>query len=147
MKRNQFLKLCGYTCLGISTVGLLLPSCASSKIISRPVEGEVIRIPLSEFVAEKGGSSSFLRYLIVSNDQLQFPIYVYRFTESAFSAVYLRCTHQGNELNAYGDRLVCAAHGSEFDSRGNVTNGPADTALKSFPTAIEGEYLILSLKA
>ncbi len=147
MERKTFLKLCGYTCLGIGTVGLLMPGCAPSKIISMPIEGDVIRIPLSEFSVDKNGSMEFLRYLIVSNDQLQFPIYVYRFSETEFSALYLRCTHQGNELNAYGDRLVCSAHGSEFDPKGNVINGPADTALKTFPTLTDGQYLILSLKA
>jgi Rieske Fe-S protein len=59
----------------------------------------------------------------------------------------MQCTHQGNELSAYGDKLVCSAHGSEFDNRGNVTNSPADKPLKSFQVTIKNNSLNISLKA
>jgi Rieske Fe-S protein len=59
----------------------------------------------------------------------------------------MRCTHQGAELTAYGDKLVCSAHGSEFDNKGNVQNAPAEKPLKTFPVFIDNKTLKISLKA
>ena len=48
----------------------------------------------------------------------------------------MQCTHQGAELQASGDMLQCPAHGSEFNNKGTVTNGPADTDLRTFPVTV-----------
>jgi Rieske Fe-S protein len=59
----------------------------------------------------------------------------------------MRCTHQGAELQVFGDKLQCPAHGSEFSSKGAVQNGPADNTLRTFPVTIEKNQLKISLKA
>ena len=59
----------------------------------------------------------------------------------------MRCTHQGTELQASGDRLQCPAHGSEFDNKGTVKTGPADKALRSFPVTVSNNQLFIDLKA
>jgi len=141
MDRKKFLKTCGYACLGTLSVGLLLQSCMTTKSVNVVLEGDKVRVPLSDFQ----NKDSFYKYLMVRNPQIAFPIYVFRFSEKEYTALYLQCTHQGNEVNAYGEKLVCEAHGSEFDNRGNVTNGPAEKPLHSFPIQINPNELIISI--
>lgn len=147
MDRKEFIKTCGFACLGANTLGLLLQSCAGSKIISAQILGENIIVPLADFEVTKNNTTSFRKYLVIQNDKLQYPICVYRFSDQEYSALYMQCTHQGAELTAYGDKMVCSAHGSEFDNKGNVTNSPADKPLKKFPTEIDNQNLKISLKA
>lgn len=142
MDRKKFIKNCGYVCIGLSSIGTLLQSCVSTKSITVNIKGSNIIVPKQDFRKNE----DFLSYLILNNDNLQFPIYLFRFSENKYSALYLQCTHQGAELNAYGDKLVCSAHGSEFDNEGQVTNGPAKKPLKSFPIILNQNNIIISLK-
>ncbi len=142
MERKEFIKSCSFACLGATSIGVLLQSCVSSKNITASISENNLVISTSDFLAK----DKFHKYVIVNNEQLQYPIYVFRFSESEYSALYLQCTHQGNELNAYGDKLVCSAHGSEFDNKGNVTNGPAMSPLRSFPVQVKNQDILISLK-
>jgi Rieske Fe-S protein len=147
MDRKEFIKTCGFACLGLGTIGLSLESCAGSKMITAQISGENMILPLTEFDVIKNEIKSFRKYVVIENDQLQYPICVYRISETEYSALYMRCTHQGTELSAYGDKLVCSAHGSEFDNKGRAQGPPADKALKSFPVSIDNQNLKISLKA
>jgi len=146
MNRKEFIKTCGFACLGINTFGLLLQSCTSSKLMSAQIQGENIIVSLSDFEVIKNNEKTYRKYIIVQNEKLQYPIYLYRFSEKDYTALYMRCTHQGAELTAFGDKMVCSAHGSEFDNRGNAISMPADQPLKSFPITIENNFLKISLK-
>jgi len=84
--------------------------------------------------------------LVVGNDVLLFPICVDRFSDNDYSAIWMQCAHQGAELNVAGDYLQCPAHGSEYDNRGKVTNGPADRDLRTFPVAIDNNQLFIDLR-
>jgi Rieske Fe-S protein len=147
MDRHKFIKTCGFACLGATTLGLLLQSCAGAKMFSAQIIDESIVVPLSEFEVIKKNEKSYSKYLVVQNEQLKYPICVYRFSENEYTALYMRCTHQGAELTAYGDKMVCSAHGSEFDNKGNVKDGPADKPLRTFPVLIENNQIKISLKA
>jgi Rieske Fe-S protein len=116
-------------------------------MITAQIMDDSLIVPLSNFEVSKENEKTFRKYIVVQNEKLQYPIYVCRFSETEYTALYMRCTHQGAELTAYGDKMVCSAHGSEFDNRGNVTNSPADKPLKSFPVTIENQNLKISLKA
>lgn len=70
---------------------------------------------------------------------------VYRFSETDFKALLLRCTHQSYELNVSGDLISCAAHGSEFTNKGDVVQGPAEQSLKSFPITIDENNIYIQL--
>ena len=142
MERNEFIKTCGYACIGASSIGMLLQSCVSNKSITANIENENLVVPISDFLKDE----AYLKYIIVRNNNLRFPIYVFRFSENEYTALYLQCSHQGNELNAYGDKLVCPAHGSEFNNKGMVTNGPATDPLRSFPIQISNPNILISLK-
>jgi nitrite reductase/ring-hydroxylating ferredoxin subunit len=142
MDRKEFVKTCGYACIGISTIGVLLKSCVSTKSISAIIIGDNLIVPKSDFIKNE----KQLQYIIVRNENLQFPIYVFRFSENKYSALYLQCTHQGSELSAYGDKLVCSAHGSEFNNRGLATNGPATEPLRTFSVRTDNINIKISLK-
>ena len=146
MDRKEFIKTCG-SCLGATTFSMLLESCAGSKMITAKITGDNLIVPLTNFEVIKNNKTSFRRYIIVQNEQLQFPICVYRFSEIEYTALYMRCTHQGAELTVYGDKLVCSVHGSEFDNKGNLQNAPAEKPLKTFPVFIENQNVKISLKA
>ena len=142
MTRKDFIKTCGFACIGISSVSLLLQSCVSTKNISADIIDGNLVIPKIDFIKK----DAYLKYLIVRNENLHYPIYVFRITEIEYTALYLQCSHQGNELNAFGDKLVCSAHGSEFDNRGVATTGPATEPLRSFPIQIDNQNINISLK-
>ena len=49
------------------------------------------------------------------------------------------------ELNVNGELLTCSAHGSEFNPKGEVVNGPATARLRSFPTRTDANNLFIDL--
>lgn len=146
MERRKFIQ---HTCIcaiaGLA-VGELLQSCTTFKYSAGTIKGSDLIVPLEDFVDRTGNETQFRKYVIAGNDLLKFPICIYRFSDTEYQALWTQCTHQGNELQVFGDKLECPAHGSEFDTHGNVQDGPADRALRSFPVRIDGEYLKISLK-
>jgi len=147
MDRKKFLKSIGVTCLCASPVALLLNGCAATGLISGKIDGDELLVAKSSFDPTAETDKSHRKYIIVQNDILLFPICIYRFNDNEYSAIWMRCTHQGSELQVFGDRLACPAHGSEFDNRGSVRNGPAEEELRTFPVMVEDDLLRISLKA
>lgn len=147
MDRKGFVKTCGLTCLCGSSLVQLLQSCSASRIISGKIVADELIVELKNFDPVNKSAKDFKGYIIIQNEILQFPICVFRFSENDYSALWMKCTHQGNEVQVYGDRLECPAHGSVFDNKGAVQQGPADKALRSFPLTIEKDQLRISLKA
>lgn len=146
MNRKQFLKTCGFGCLaGISAV-TLLQSCSSSQVLTKEINGSDILLPINDFKIKANGKTEYKKYVIIQNEKLKFPICVYRFDENTFSALLMECSHQGAELQVFGDKLQCAAHGSEFSNKGTVESGPADRNLRNFPITIDNNTLKISLK-
>ena len=147
MDRKEFIKTCGFACLGGGSVAFFLQSCAGSKLVSGTLAGENMVVPITEFEQLKNEEKVYRKYIIVHHDQLRYPICVFRFSETDYAAILLQCTHQGNELSVHGDRLHCSSHGSEFDQHGMVKKGPATEPLKTFDVRIENQQLAISLKA
>ncbi|WP_068944918.1 Rieske (2Fe-2S) protein [Chryseobacterium timonianum] len=145
MNRKKFIKQCGFACISSSIAMLLLESCASAKTVTGNIIDTDMVVPLDSFLTGNN-KTDFKKYIVVEHPQLKYPICVFRFSENDYSALLMQCTHQGAELQVFGDRLQCPAHGSEFDNKGNVQNGPADTHLRSFPTIITNNQLKISLK-
>lgn len=143
MKREAFLKTCGFACLSGSLLGLMLEGCISTgKSVSGVIEESDLVIPAADFQIK----DSFRKYVVVQHEKLKYPICVYRFSETEYTALLLRCPHQGAELQVFGSRLQCPAHGSEFNNKGVVENGPADTNLRTFPVTEHNHQLYISLK-
>ena len=142
MERWDFIKTCGFACLGGLFAASIFEGCGSSKIIAGTMDNSNLKVPLSSFQQDK---SSFRKYIVVSHPDLKYPVCVYRFSETEYTALLMRCTHQGAELQVFGDRLECPAHGSQFSDTGKVENGPADTNLRSFPVTVQNDQLLISL--
>jgi Rieske Fe-S protein len=146
MNRKEFLKTCGFSCLAGITGVTLLESCSSSLAMTKEIVGSDILLPIDDFEIKYNGKTKYKKYIIIQNDRLKYPICVYRFDTENYTALLMECTHQGAELQVYGDKLQCSAHGSEFNNKGIVDDGPATTDLRNFPILIENNILKISLK-
>jgi hypothetical protein len=107
MNRREFLTKSCAACLGATAVSALVSSCASTRYTSGTLGQDGLTVSMDEFKIKKQGQTAYLPYIIVRNDSLQYPIYVYRFGETEYSALWMRCAHQGAELQAAGDQLHC----------------------------------------
>lgn len=142
MERKEFIKACGFACLSGTFMMSVFEGCASSKTIAGTITNSNLVIPANAFQDK----NSFHKYVVVRQDELKFPVCVYRFSATEYTALYMRCTHQGAELQVFGDKLECPAHGSVFNNHGQVQNGPADINLRSFPVTVQNDQLLISLK-
>lgn len=147
MDRKVFIKKCGYACLAGTAMTTMLQGCTGTKIISGQIGGDDLIVHLKDFETRAAGETHYKKYIVVQNEILQYPVCVYRISEKEYTALWMQCTHQGAELQVFGEKLQCPAHGSEFDSKGNLQNGPAEKGLRHFPVIIEDNRLKISLKA
>jgi Rieske Fe-S protein len=146
MNRKQFLKTCGFGCLtGVLGVSLL-QSCATSIVTSKQIDGSDLIVPISDFEIKNKDKTDYKKYIVVQNETLTHPICIYRFSPTEYTALFMACTHQRAELQVFGEKLQCSAHGSEFSNKGIVESGPANTDLRKFPVNIENKNLKISLK-
>ncbi len=145
MDRRRFLAAGCTLCLGGTATMTLLEGCGSADITGT-IKGSDLVVPLSAFQAAEDGSSEFTNVIIVRHPSLLYPVCVYRFSATDYLALLMQCTHQGNELLTLGDRLACPAHGSEFNNRGTVIQGPAAADLRKFPVTINDDDLRISLR-
>ena len=124
-----------------------LISCQSTHYANGTIEQNGLSIPKSEFTYLKKDQPMVREYIIVRNEKLEFPIYLYRFSDNDYSALLMKCSHQGNELQASGDHLHCSAHGSEFNNKGRVAQGPAENNLRSFKVTADNERIFIDLRS
>lgn len=134
-------------CIGIAILPPLFTSCQSTHYTTGTLEKNGITVLKSEFTIIKKDQSEIRQYIIVRNESLEFPLYVYRFSENEYSALLMKCTHQGNEVQASGDHLHCSAHGSEFNNKGFVAQGPAEENLRSFKVTSTVEKIFIDLRS
>lgn len=136
MNRKEFIKTCGVACLGITGISLL-QNCKSAKQVQSVSTNNQLQIDKSEFEIINKEKKSFRKSVVTSPiaigpEHSDFPIVVYRFSDTDYTALLLRCTHQASELNLNGDIMTCSAHGSEFNNKGEVIQGPAEQNLHAF---------------
>ena len=143
MKRRTFVKASCISCASLSFLSMLLESCTPVKYVTGEIKRDGIFIDIKDFLTKE---NSYRSYVIVRNKILQYPICVYRTDNNTYNALYLKCSHQGAELQVSDNQLTCPAHGSEFDKLGHVTKGPAAQNLREFPVQIENEQLFIDLK-
>jgi Rieske Fe-S protein len=144
MNRTQFLMHCGSCCAGIVGLSSLLAGCSGTKYIDASIEADELLIPSSAFLKE-GSPDAYLPHIVAQNQKLEYPIVVFRSTDARYTALLMRCTHQGTELQVFGDRLQCPAHGSEFNAEGKVQNGPADVSLRKFAVTADAQHVRIKL--
>ncbi|PBQ34021.1 Rieske (2Fe-2S) iron-sulfur domain-containing protein [Sphingobacteriaceae bacterium] len=131
MNRKEFIKTCGTACLGVTAMSLL-QHCKPAKQVQSVTSNNQLQINKSEFEVIHKEKKKFRRSIVTKPEHSDFPIVVYRFSDTEYSALLLRCTHQSSELNLNGDIMTCSAHGSEFNNKGEVIQGPAEEKLHAF---------------
>ncbi|MBL7852566.1 MAG: Rieske (2Fe-2S) protein [Cyclobacteriaceae bacterium] len=146
MNRRSFVKQTCITCVSGGLIPFLITGCQATHYATGVMDVTGIRVPKSEFMYQKKEELFTREYIIVQNDKLEFPIYVYRFSDNEYSALWMKCTHQGAELQASGDMLHCPSHGSEFTNKGAVSNGPAEKNLRSFPVIVQTDTITIDLR-
>jgi Rieske Fe-S protein len=75
-----------------------------------------------------------------SND-LEYPILLIKTSESSFAALSTECMHLGCQVRMQRTVLRCPCHGSVYDLKGGVLNGPTERPLNSFPVQIQGSQV------
>src|SRR5690348_619855 len=118
MKRRDFIKQGCTACMVITGIAALVPSCAPGQFVTGKLNNDGLLLNAKDFQTKKNGKDAFRPHLVVRNEQLKFPVCVYRFSDTDYSALWMECAHQGAEVNVAGSYLQCPAHGSEFDNRG-----------------------------
>ena len=144
MNRRHFIKNSCVACIGAVAASNLLSACSTTRYTSGQLDKDGILVNPQEFVHKEKGK--YHSYIIIRNDALLFPICLYRFSDTEYSALWMQCSHQGAELAVSGDRLQCPAHGSEYNNRGKVTGGPADRDIRSFPVSIKDNQVFIDLR-
>ncbi|MFT6638771.1 MAG: cytochrome b6-f complex iron-sulfur subunit [Flavobacterium sp.] len=145
MKRERFLKICGLSCIGIIGMSGIIHSCSTAHYINSTIKEGQLQILKKEFKIIKDNSISYRNYIIVNVENIKYPIVVYRKNDDKYSAILLKCSHQGAELSVSGDVLTCSAHGSEFDNNGKVLQGPAESQLTTFKIQIDLQNIYIQL--
>ena len=105
----------------------------------------VILAPIAEFEIPKKSEMTYRSFVLVKTTSENFPICLYKTGENEYTASLMKCTHRGCELNVGGGIYSCPCHGSEFDTKGGVLEGPADQDLKTFKTTIKNENIYIEL--
>ncbi len=146
MTRKDFILNSCAACLAIPAVSGLFSSCTPTQYLTGKIIKDGLTVNKDAFLIKEKGGTDRRSFIIIRNDALQFPICIYRFSDTEYSALWMRCTHQGAELQASGDFLQCPAHGSEFNNRGKITSGPADSDLRSFPVTVTDNELFIDLR-
>jgi Rieske Fe-S protein len=146
INRKEFLQTCGNACMGLLGISLFLQSCTPAQyVVNATVVNNQVRVNKNDFIKQTDKGSSFRKYMIVQPDNSEFPIVVYRKDEKTYTALLLKCTHQGYELSVNGDVVSCAAHGSEFSTTGDVLTGPAEAPLTRYNIATDDTFVYILL--
>lgn len=146
MDRKEFIKTCGFACLGGTTLAVLLESCAGTNYLAQTsYANNQITIPKTEFIRIAKDKTIQRKYVLVQHDKFSYPISVYKLDEENYSALLMQCTHKGCELQAQGDFLICPCHGSEFTNQGVVQNPPAEQDLQTFKISTDNENIYIYL--
>lgn len=145
MNRREFVTQTCMACLGGGLLSTVLSSCSSTHYVAGSLDSKGIYVLKTEFIEIKKDQAVTRQFIVVHHEKLDFPIYLYRLNDTTYSALLMKCTHQGSELQAAGDHLYCSSHGSEFDKKGNVSQGPAEKNLRSFPVSVIHDKIFIEL--
>ena len=145
MNRREFVTKSCLACISGGLLSSVLSSCQSTHYVSGTFDAKGILIPKEEFIYLKKDEQMIRQFIVVHNEKLEFPIYLFRESDNEYNALWMKCSHQGSELRASGDHLHCPSHGSEFDRKGKVVQGPAENPLRSFPTSVNDESIFIEL--
>lgn len=142
MNRREFISRSCVACATGTITAAILSSCSPTQYVQGSVSADGLLISTDVFFDKQNSTRQFI---IAHHDSLEYPVYVFRLSDTEYRALWMKCTHQGSELQASGDHLYCPSHGSEFDSNGKVAQGPAEQNLRTFPVIINSNTLLIKL--
>lgn len=141
MERKEFIKSSCKACLGLALSGAvisLFEGCATMPVYKVKPVNNVLSIPVAQFAETK--------MVLARTSQLDYDVLVQKRDDGTYTAIYMRCSHQDQPLNATATNLYCTAHGSTFDLDGNVTKEPANNPLRQFKTTVENQLVNIYIK-
>ena len=145
MNRKKFIKKTGCLLIGIPLGINLLQSCESIYYAKTFQQDSQTVIPKSEFYKDKTDSASKRKYVLLHIENSKFPVCLYHFKDEEYAASLLQCTHRGCELEVGGGIYSCPCHGSEFNTKGEVLEGPATKNLKTYTLTTDEKNIYLQL--
>ncbi len=146
MNRREFIIDSCTACLSVTVLSSMLGSCTTSKYVQGAMSKDGISVSKDDFMIRQKGGTAYASFIIIRNEVLQFPVCLYRHNSNDFDALWMKCSHQGAELQVTGDVLHCPAHGSEFSNKGEVKTGPASENLRTFPVTVRGNEIFIDLR-
>lgn len=142
INRRDFLKNTCTLCLaagGMGAVTAFLSGCASLPVYNTAITENTLRIPALSLSPEEN-------LKIIRSEKLDYDILLVKRQDKGYEALKMKCTHLDNGLVATKNGLICNLHGSRYNLQGEVTVGPALTALQKFKTETSNEQIIIFLK-
>ena len=124
-------------------VGLVLAGCAGStepwQTTSVPVQEGMVELDVKDYpeLLTPGG------LLAVRPGRARKPVLVQRLENDQVRVLSLRCPHLGCTVRWDNEEqtLRCPCHGSRFDDRGSVLEGPAKQALAVYDSQMQGNIV------
>jgi Rieske Fe-S protein len=144
--RREFLKISGAT-VGAVGVASMCSGCAWFNRKDVQVEAKAdatsVRVEFTEHPALKE-PNGFIRIKARGGD---LRIIAVRVPDGPVVALSMTCTHWSCDVNWVADKkeLDCPCHGSRFDTRGQVLEGPADEPLAVFPVTEDADGVVIGL--
>ena len=148
LSRRSFVKT-----FGLFSVGTLLGGTELTSLILAEVSPQSASLPglfrmnLANFAALQQQVGS-MRLRVTGMPTTFSEIVVSRLENNQFFAVTSRCTHEGqtvNPMNTTSRRIVCPAHGSQFQADGTRVVGPATQNLTRYDATFDSVNNILSI--
>lgn len=146
MQRRTFIKTCCAGCLGGMSLFLSACGAAAPHYAAFTAAGRRLAVAKDEFqFTTPKGAVRARAFVLLRPQGASFPIGLFHGADGSYTACLLKCTHQACEVEVQGSRYACPCHGSEFDARGQVLNGPADQPLSTFKTEEDAEHVFILL--
>lgn len=140
MDRRNFIKKGCSACVAVAGMGIALQSCTSAlPVVQSAAKDHKLTVPIAEFATQM---TNMIR---VENNSLGDDILLIKNETGGYTALLMKCTHEGFGLSATGTKLICNAHGSQFDLAGNVLKSPALKPLKEFKVTTTTNNVIIHL--
>jgi Rieske Fe-S protein len=140
MTRKEFLKSVSGTAAVFAAVPAvsILEGCASSgRVLDAELVDNKVIIPLSHFPDLSRPGDHIKVYV----EPFPNPFFLFHQDNGELWAVLSTCSHRGCEVEKLMTGFECPCHGSEYDLRGLVRDGPAPAPLESYVVQKVGDRL------
>ena len=138
MPRRDFVRVCATT-----LVAMGLGACATLPTQRVPLRDGVVTLPFARYPELRTANGA----IRIVPEGLEEELFVIALAAGEYSVLSPICTHLGCTVEIEGQRLVCPCHGSTYDLRGTVLRGPAEEALTRYPARVEGDAVVIALRA